>query len=350
MKILFVGLGGIGQRHCRNIRDKFGDIVQILAYRVRGLTQTVSPSLSIEAGVDVNKKYNIILYNQLESALDQKPDITFITNPSSLHIPIAIKAAKSGSHLFIEKPISNNLDRIQDLISLTNKNKLIGMVGYQLRFHPGIELINKILANKGIGKILSVHAEVGEYLPNWHKYEDYRKMYAARKELGGGVVLSQIHEFDYLYSWFGMPHEVYAVGGHLSSLEIDTEDTAKVIMQVNYLSQSLPISVHMDFNQQPPSRGCKIIGEKGKIELNLIAQKVIVNCIDGVTEHDFSDFERNKMFTKELDHFFLCIENGEQTMITIEDGVESLKIALAIKESLDSGIPVKLFENEKHVR
>ncbi len=343
MKVLVVGLGGIGQRHMRNVREKFGNDVEIIAYRVRKLSLTVSQTLEVEEGINVEDKYNIKAYYDYHEALAQVPDVVFICNPSSLHIPIALKAAEAGCHLFIEKPISHNLDDIEQLVSLCESKNLVGFVGYQLRYHPCYKKL-KTLINEGvIGRLLSVHAEVGEYLPNWHKYEDYRQMYASRKVQGGGVVLSQIHELDYLYDLFGLPKKVFAIGGHISSLEIDVEDTAKILLDMQYDGRLLPVSVHMDYNQRPPTRGCKVVGEEGKILMDFMATTLKIEKTDGSVseEFDYSGFERNQLFTDEINHFFKSIEKKEPVGCSLVDGANSLRIALAVKESIKNECKVE---------
>jgi len=325
------------------VRAKFEDNIEVLAYRVRQLTHAVTPTLDIEDGVDVNQKYGVQVFNDLQEALAKKPDVTFITNPSSLHIPVALEVARARSHLFVEKPLSHNLEGVDELISICTSNNLVGYVAYQLRYHPAAELVKALLEKNALGSILSVHAEVGEYLPDWHKYEDYRQMYASCKDLGGGVILSQIHEFDYLYNWFGLPQRIVCIGGHLSSLEINTEDTVKILLEVSFQGKPLPISLHMDFNQRPPSRGCKIIGENGKLELNFVTSAVTITYNDGRTEvQDFSHIEHNNMFIKELDHFFNCVEERAQPLVSLADGASSLRMALAAKESLETGRIVTL--------
>ena len=74
------------------------------------------------------------------------------------------------------------------------------MIGCQLRYHSGLSYI-KILEKKTLGKIYSVFCDVGEHLPYWHPNENYKKSYAAKKARGG-VVLTLIHEIDYLYWLF----------------------------------------------------------------------------------------------------------------------------------------------------
>ncbi len=343
IKVLFIGLGGIGQRHFRNICAKFGDAAVISAYRVRNLKHSISPGLTIDPDTDIIKQYSVKVFTDLDEALTQVPDVAIICNPTSLHIPSCLAVAKVGCDFFVEKPLSHSQDGIEELLAICVSKKLVTMVGYQLRFHPCYKLLKKLIAEQVIGNLLSVHAEVGEYLPDWHKYEDYRQMYASRKDLGGGVIVTQIHETDYLYDLFGLPQRVAAIGGHLSGLEIDVEDTVDVLLEMAFMGRRLPVSLHMDYIQRPPSRGCKIIGEYGKIIMDLSKLKVIVEIPGKEKEiHNFAGFERNQLFIDELDYFFDCVVNRQQPMTAINNGHDSLKIALAIKQSMETGQFVKI--------
>ena len=346
MKILFIGLGGIGQRHLRNIQVKFGDKVSFMAYRVRNLRHTISPGLTINADEDLITKYSIKVFTDLKEAFSHSPEVVFICNPTSHHMTFCLAAAEAGCDIFVEKPLSHSLADVLKLQTFCNTKKLICNVGFQLRFHPCYELLKKLVTKEYIGNILSVHAEVGEYLPDWHKYEDYRVMYASRKEMGGGVVLSQIHEIDYLYDLFGMPDRVFAMGGHLSNLEVDVEDVADVLMEISCETRRFPISLHLDYIQRPPSRNCKVVGDSGKIYVDFTWLKVTVEKPEKDIEvYDFSGLDRNELFTREIDHFFDCIKNRRKPMVSLDDGINSLKIALAIKESIESGSVLKL----KHI-
>jgi len=338
IKILFIGLGGIGQRHLRNIHAKFGNNASILAYRARGLRKTVTPNLTIDENVDFIEKNSVEVFTDLNEALNQEPDVAFICNPTSHHMSSCLAAAEAGCDFFVEKPLSHSIEGVKRLQTICNEKKLICHVGYQLRFHPCYILVRKLIEDNATGNILSVHSEVGEYLPDWHKYEDYRQMYASKRELGGGVVLSQIHEIDYLYDLFGIPKRVFAMGGHLSNLEIDVEDTADVLMEMNFRKRSFPVSLHLDYIQRPPSRSCKIIGDLGKILMDFVNLKVIIEKPDADTKlYDFRGFDRNELFTKEIDHFFECVLIRRQPIVSLNDGVNSLKIALSIKKSIELG-------------
>jgi len=339
MKFLFVGLGGIGQRHLRNLRKILGDDLDIIAYRERNLSQVINNTLSVEEGLNVEEYYGVKIFDSIEKALDEKPIAAFICNPTSKHLKVASIAAEYGCHLFIEKALSDTLDGIEDLFKIVEKNKLTCMVGYQMRFHPCLYNLKKIIDNNELGRIISVSCEVGEYMPGWHKYEDYRNLYAARKDLGGGVVISQIHEFDYIYWLFGFPSKIFTIGGHLSNLEIDVEDVAVTLMECHKDGFLIPIHLHQDYLQQPPSRTCKVIGVKGKAELDFIKLTFTQYDEQGniKVNLDFKGFDRNQLFIDELEHFVNCLKNQIVPSISLKDGAASLQMALGAKESIESG-------------
>jgi predicted dehydrogenase len=344
MKILMIGLGGIGQRHVRNLRTLLGSEIEILAYRVRRLSQVVTEQLGIEDGTDVEAKYSIQTYRDLEQALAQHPEAAFICNPSSLHIPAALQAAQAGCHLFIEKPLSHSYEGVEELVTLVERQNLVALVAFQMRFHPCLQRLHTVLQEWTIGQILAVRIEVGEYLPGFHTYEDYRQMYAARRDLGGGVILSQIHELDYVYWLFGLPRLVFAIGGHLSSLEIDVEDVASILMECVVDGRPFPVHVHQDYIQRPPGRTCQVIGDAGKILLDFCIPAIMVYNGQGelLEETRFTDFQRNQLFLDELSHFLECVQGKQTPVVTVRDGACSLRMALAAKKSLETRQVVEL--------
>ncbi len=344
MKVLIVGLGGIGQRHLRNLRAVFGSEVEIIGQDLRLNPPVLTDQLQIEPGSSLQDKYNLPIFLDLNQALAQKPEIVFICNPSSQHAPAAILAAKAGCHLFIEKPLSNNFDRVEELINLVESRGLKAVVGYQMRFHPCIQRLHGLIQEKKIGRILSVRSEVGEYMPGWHTYEDYRQIYAARKDLGGGVILSQIHELDYLFWMFGLPRSLYTLGGHLSNLEIDVEDTADTLMECMLEGRPIPVTLHQDYLQRPLSRFCEVFGDAGKIRMDLRELKVDVIDDRGrpVESSSYEGFQRNQLFLDELAGFMECLQGKSTSMVDLRAGAQSLRMALAAKESLAEGKVVKL--------
>ena len=345
MKILMVGLGGIGQRHVRNLRTLLpSDEIEILAYRVRGLQRVITDRLTVELNAIVEEKYKIFTYDDLDQALAEQPVAAFICNPSSMHIPTALAATRAGCYLFIEKPLSHVYEEIEELIALLEQKNKVGFVGYQMRFHPALQKLRELLSHRVIGRILSVRVEVGEYLPGFHPYEDYRQLYAAQKALGGGVILSQIHEMDYIYWLFGLPRRIFALGGHLSHLEINVEDTASILMECFTDGQVVPVHLLMDFIQQPPGRTCRVIGDEGKLLLDFHVPNVQVFNKYGqlIETHTYEDFQRNDMFLDEMRHFLDCLYGKSKPLVSLHDGAQSLQMALAALESLETGRVIEL--------
>ena len=338
--ILFVGLGGIGQRHLRNLRELVGYEPRVLAFRVRGERAVLDDQLQIIPGENLERRYRVEVFSDLEQALEQQPGIVFITNPSSRHMEVAEKAVARGCHLFIEKPLSHNLEGVEKLAEEIARRRLVTLVAYQMRFHPGFLRIQKLLKKNALGRVFFAQLHVGEYLPNFHRYEDYRRMYAARSELGGGVVLSQIHELDCTCAWFGLPQRVFSLGGQLSSLEIDVDDIASSLLEYRHDDgRVLPVQVHQDFVQRPTKRASVIVGEQGKVEWSLSERRLVLFGADGVTleEHSYAELPRNAPYRAELEHFLECVASGHQTAVPFEAGAASLKLAVRLLESQASG-------------
>ena len=126
MKILVVGYGSIGKRHVKNLSS---------------LNQTQVSVCSKNKETWKLEKKGIKTFTTIEQALKEKHDVAIICNETSLHIKTAIKLADNGYHIFLEKPISNSLKNIPALIKIIKRKKLITMVGCNMRFHHGINIL-----------------------------------------------------------------------------------------------------------------------------------------------------------------------------------------------------------------
>lgn len=115
-RCLFVGLGGIGQRHLRNLRALRGASVEVHAFRVRRERQVVNDTLQLVPGEDLETKYDVVVHEDLDGALARRPDVVFVTNPSSLHVDITRRALEAGAHVLVEKPLSHSLEGVPELV------------------------------------------------------------------------------------------------------------------------------------------------------------------------------------------------------------------------------------------
>lgn len=342
MRFLIVGLGGIGQRHVRNLRALLGMEAEVLAWRTRGASFVLDDRLQVDADSGLEERYGVRAVPSLEDGLAEHPDAVFVCNPSSLHLEVARAAADAGCNLFIEKPLADTLSGVDELIAVAEGKGLVTLVGYQLRFHPLVRRVKQLLEESAVGSPLAARFEVGEYLPGWHPYEDYRRMYASRRELGGGVVLSQIHELDLVSWFFGMPRRLFALAGHWTGLEVDVEDVASTLLECRQDGRPLPVHVQQDFIQRPASRTAEIVGENGKIVLALHRSELrVLHAVGGEPETQCLDnFDRNELFLAELRHFLACLRGEESPLVPLRAGAESLRIALAARESASSGLAV----------
>ncbi len=343
MKALFFGLGSIGQRHLRNLRAVLGSTLQVGAFRTRGRQHVLNDQQQVISSEGLDTTYGITTFVDLDTALAWGAEAAFICNPNSLHMPYALAAARAGCHLLIEKPLSHDLEGTEELASLLEAQQLVGLVAFQMRFHPLLRLTQEILGDGRIGRVLSARAERGEYMPGWHPYEDYRESYAARRDQGGGALLSQIHELDYLSALFGVPDRLFAVGGQLSTLAVDVDDVVSVLMACHVGGHDIPVEVHLDYVQRPPTQTLRIVGDEGRIEVDFPSM-TLLHYRRGVLDRrvEMPTFQRNQLYLDELQHFLACIRGQATPIVSIRDGIQSLRMALAARASLHSGQTVLL--------
>tara|TARA_B100000242_G_C43043900_1_gene487164 strand:- start:718 stop:1752 length:1035 start_codon:yes stop_codon:yes gene_type:complete len=344
MLALFIGLGSIGQRHLRNIRKYFPQI-KIIAYRNSRQTPVLDENNNPLKNVEMAQYYQLKEYENLEEALNKHPEMVFVTNPSRFHYSATMAALKKGAHVFIEKPLSHDLDSAKSILELEkNFDKKLCMVGFQYRYSPTLIKLKEIINCNLIGNLINGQIANGEYLPYWHPYEDYRKSYAAREDLGGGAILTQIHDFDYAIYLFGMPKSLFATGGKLSNLEINVEDSVNISTCFKYKNKILPININLDYISWPSRRYIKLYGDKGSLncDLNKNTIEVHVRESKNTLNFNFASTSRNDLFIDELQNFISFVEGKEEPKVDLEEGMKSLKFALAAKSSLINKTPIEL--------
>ena len=328
-RFLVIGCGSIGRRHIANL----------LAL---GVTDVVGFDVREDRRAQVETQFCIPTVETVEQGWDWGPQVALIAVPPSLHVPLALEAARHGCHLFIEKPLGDRLEGVGELLSEVLESELTALVGCNMRFHHGPATIKQLLGDGAIGHIITALLDAGQYLPDWHPEEDYRQWYSASASLGGGVVLDGIHEIDYARWLFGEVSEVYCQGGKLSSLEIDTEDSVNILMkQVAGFS----VSIHMDYVQRTYSRSCKVIGEEGTIVWDITQGDVRLFSANEKRWHIFPEpqgYSINQMYLDEMEHLLSCLRGEEEPCLGAREAKKVLEIALAVKESMRNGHSIKV--------
>jgi len=325
MKMLVVGCGSIGRRHIKNILS--------LGH------EAIGADLNAEYRKWVEENLKIRAYEDVKKAIDaERPRACFICTPPSSHISIANLALDNGLHVFIEKPISNSLDGIEELIQKAKKKDLKIAVGYNLRFNKGVRKVKELLDSGAIGRPLYARMTMGQYLPDWRPWQDYRKSYTSMKSMGGGVLFDCSHEIDYARWLLGEAENVTCVAKKVSRLEVETEDDAEVILE---LKSGAVANIHMDFVRRGYKRGCEIAGERGNIEL-VFGEKV--ELFDGETK-ETKNFDvkadPNEMYVEEARHFVDCILHKKEPLVSAEEGKKTLLLVLRAKEAAEKRETVK---------
>ncbi|MFI5212928.1 MAG: N-acetylneuraminate synthase [Gemmatimonadales bacterium] len=317
---LVVGCGSIGQRHIRNLRCLTDE--PIIAYRAtdRDLRE-------------FEREFRVTPYDDLARALAAKPRFAIIANPTALHVPAAIAAAQAGCDLFIEKPVAHNLDGLDELERVVRERGVRVFVGCVMRFHPAVRRVKRVIDSGRLGHLVSVRIQAGSYLPGWRASTPYESSYSARADMGGGVLLDLIHEIDYCLWWMGRPVEVSSFSGHVSSLAIDTEDVAEILLR---FAGGAIGEIHLDYVQRVTQRTSEVVGEAGTVRADLAGNRVeLADASAGqwVEEPVEPLLDLNELYVAELRHFLDIVERGAAPLVPLDDGIAALRIVAAARRS-----------------
>jgi predicted dehydrogenase len=311
LKVLFFGLGSIGEKHARIIKNNYE--FELYAFRTK-------------KGQEKNRLKIKEFYN-LDEAFSIKPDIAFITNPTYLHMETSLACAKRNIALFIEKPISNSLEKTDIFEKEIKKRNLFSYVAYNIRFHPVISNLVEILANRE--KPIFFRAICSSYLPNWRKNQDYSKSYSAKKEFGGGVILDLSHEFDYINWLFGEIKNISGFYGKISDLKINSEDILNAKISCK---SGVKGSLHLDYFSHNVERRIQIYYNNSYIEGDMI--KNTIKILQDKKEKTIKyKCHKDSTYKKQLNYFFKNYQNGNyNVMNNFSEALKTFKKIMEFKK------------------
>lgn len=327
MRFLVVGLGSMGKRRIRNLKQLNQN--EIIGFDTRE-----------DRCKEAEEKYQITAFTDIQESLKQKPDAMVISTPPDLHMKYAKIAIQNGMHFFTEASVVQ--DEMEEVINELKNSDVIGLPSSTMRYHPIIIGIQEILKKNIIGKPLAFLYHSGQYLPDWHPWEDYRKFYVSKRETGACREIVPF-EIIWLMSVFGKINNVNAMKGKISKLEADIDDIYNVLLEFeNGVRGSLTVDVIARF----PYRQLKILGEDGVIFTDWSERKIgyftnesgwIYNKIDdGVIEKNY--IHGDGPYIMEMDAFIKSIKKQIPQPYTFEEDFAILKVLEAIEKSSDSGI------------
>ena len=264
-----------------------------------------------------------------------------IANPAPFHVPTARQLCRLGTHLLVEKPLSDDLQGVTDLIEACEARSLVLMVGYNFRYSASLQIMHETLQQGRIGAPRIIKAEVGQYLPDWRPAADYRSSVTARKALGGGALLELSHEIDLVCWLMCPPLSVRALTAQVSDLDIDVKDTVEIILR---FPQNRVGYIHLDMVRRSPRRRCEIVGSSGTLVWNGLNEETRLyppGSDDPVVLSSPVE-DRNIMYLNELQHFLQCVAGEDVPRATGRDGQRVLEIVRAVRLSSESGKEVFL--------
>lgn len=306
-RILFLGLGSIGSRHVRLIKEIYG--YDIYALRSKG---------KVKNKLGVKEIYS---WREIDRV---KPSIAFITNPTFLHVPTAIECAQRGMALFIEKPLSHDLRSLQKLLQIVRDNRVPTYVAYVLRFHPVIAYLKQLAAKNSF---LHMRALVSSYLPSWRLGKDYLKNYSAHKKMGGGVINDLSHELDYVRYILGPIKNIKGQFSKRSSLTVDAEDYADILVE----TKSGPANIHMNFLSQKEQRTVQMDFKEKTVIADLIASTVKEYRRDKLVKQLSFPKDINDCYKAQLKYFFKNLNNTKM-MNNVFEAKEVLENIVLLKQ------------------
>lgn len=290
-----IGLGSIGKRHLRNLRKLFPQ-ANLLSVSASGHSSPPEQALSLT----------------LTELIEQKPDFVIVASPASLHLQHTQALLAAAIPVLVEKPLTASEEQSKQFMQLLAKypNAIID-VGYCLRHLPAAQLLQKIISSEQLGKLYTVIAEVGQYLPQWRPNTDYRETVSAQAALGGGALLELSHELDYLYWLFGPLQLRYARNRQSGLLQLDVEDISELVLESG---DNVCCLVHLDFIQQTAKRQCSIIAAKGRLEWDLITNTITLLQNNQVqTLYQDLHYDKNNMYLAMIQAFWHKVQRQDHS-------------------------------------
>lgn len=323
MKSLVVGFGSIGSRHARNLRILGVDRVAVVEPH---------PARAAEART---LGYGPVFPDLRKATETGSWDIALVCTPSHRHAEDACILLSCCKGVFIEKPLATTRDALETLRTSSDRSRALTMVACNMRFHPCLTDLRRILAEGQIGRPVSALIRFGYFLPSWRPGRDYRSMYSARRDWGGGIILDDIHEIDLAWKVLGPPQGGWqVVGGASGALEGDVEDHAFVLWRT---PNDVTVCVVMDYLSPVYRREFEIIGSKGAVLWNEAAGTLQI-CHHAHPRWEvvrsLGQFDVNSLYLSELEHFLHCIRTGTMPENSVSEAIPVTRLALEARERI----------------
>lgn len=312
MRALVLGCGSIGARHARNLASL--DVEVIVSDPAADRARAVAGELGA------------LIADRNEASAD----IAIVATPTVQHPADLEWCLARGMHTFVEKPLAATREGLARAVASAGASDRVTMVACNLRFTEGYRSMRSNLAR--IGRIISIVADFGWYLPAWRPGDDYRAGYGATRSTGGGIVLDAgIHELDYVLDLAGPVSLVGGLWTASGSLGIEVDDAAEI--QLRHVNGCIS-QIHVDYLRRAYTRTCTLIGADGTLVWDVAEGTVTVTREPGEPPLEVSqlDRDRNTMYLEEIRHFLKCVATGHNEVNPAASAAATTAVALQVLE------------------
>ncbi len=266
LQILLTGAGSIGRRHAQNLRTMLPNANYSVVCRSED-----SRAWANAFGAQIKLS--------VDDALQSKVDLAVISSGSVRHADELMKIMPHVQALYVEKPLLTDSTALIALKSLlANGWKKASVVGCNLRYLGAIEKLHQAITAGMVGRVVHASLRVGQWLPDWRASRDWRAGYSAHRDQGGGVIFDLVHELDSAIRLFGPIANGQAAAASLSSLAIDADDSAAIILQ---MQSGLPVQIGLDYVSRQPIREYFVVGDQASLRLDILGRQLqLINATE----------------------------------------------------------------------
>ncbi len=304
MKVLIIGLGSIALKHIHVLRE-IENTIKIYALR---------------SSKKSKKHKNIEDLYSFQAVRKIKFDFAIISSPTIKHGEDIRRLSSLNIPLMVEKPIFYNMEQVNSFEKM--KNKPMIYVACNFRFHPLVNFVKKYF-ERNSSKINEITAYCGSYLPDWRPNKDYKTIYSAKKQLGGGVHLDLIHEPDYLIYLLGYPLSVVKKHRKVSNLDIDTFDSATYFFEY----KDFQALIKLNYYRRDAKRTLEVVRENDTIKVDFINNSV-TELVSGDTLFNDENHSLYDSYRNQIKYFISCLKENKEPMNSAKEAIKILKTIL----------------------
>ena len=321
--VLVIGAGSIGERHIR-------------CFAATGRARVSFVEVRDELRNQIAERYaGTTPFASLEAALERRFGAAVIATPAPMHVPQATQLVERGVHVLIEKPLSVSLAGVEQLIEAAKTRRVVASVAYVYRAHPVLAEMRDVIRSGRFGRPVELVAVCGQHFPLYRPA--YVQTYYTKHESGGGAVQDALTHIVNAGQWLvGDVDRVVGDVAHKVIPNVDVEDTVHVLARHRMDSGGdVLASYSLNQHQAPNETTITVICERGtaRFEFHHCLWRSVEEPGGEWTDHGGAALERDTLFMRQADAFLDAVEGKVPPACTLEEGMQTLRVNIAILRS-----------------